>query len=119
MEMIDYIKAEGSKVGLAINPETDIKELYKFLPYIHTVLVMTVKPGYGGQEFMEECVAKIAELKKYIDDNNLENEIEVDGGINFDTIIKCKDAGAERAVVGSFLANAKDINYTMNKLKNS
>ena len=119
MEMIDYIKSEGSKVGLAINPETDIKEVYKFLPYIHTVLVMTVHPGYGGQEFIEETVAKIAELKKYIDDNNLENEIEVDGGINFDTIVKCKDAGAERAVVGSFLANAKDINYTMNKLKNS
>ena len=85
----------------------------------YTVLVMTVHPGYGGQEFIEETVAKIAELKKYIDDNNLENEIEVDGGINFDTIVKCKDAGAERAVVGSFLANAKDINYTMNKLKNS
>lgn len=119
MEMINYIKSEGSKVGIAISPDTDIKEVYKFLPYIHTVLVMTVNPGYGGQTFIENCVAKIDELKKYIDDNNLENEIEVDGGINFDTIIKCKEAGAERAVVGSFLVNAKDLNYTMNKLKNA
>ncbi len=119
MEMINYIKSEGSKVGIAISPDTDIKEVYKFLPYIHTVLVMTVNPGYGGQTFIENCVAKIDELKKYIDDNNLENEIEVDGGINFDTIIKCKEAGAERAVVGSFLINAKDLNYTMNKLKNA
>ncbi len=73
--------------------------------------------GKGGQRFIEETVEKIEKLKKYIEDNNLENEIEVDGGITDENIEKVKNAGADIAVVGSFIINAKDYKYTINSLK--
>ena len=67
---------------------------------------------------ISDTLNKISKLKNYIQQNNLENEIEVDGGINLDTIKDVKDAGADIAVVGSFMINAKDYKYTMNALKN-
>jgi len=117
MQLIQYIKDEDCKVGIAINPETDVREVYEFLPYIHNVLVMTVHPGKGGQAFIPECLDKIKALKKYIVDNNLDTIIEVDGGINFETAEQCSKAGADVAVVGSFIANSNNITDTIRKLK--
>lgn len=116
MQNINYIKENECKVGIAINPETDIEEVYKYLPYIHNVLLMSVHPGKGGQEFIKATAEKLSKLKDYIDKNNLENEIEVDGGINFDTIKLVNRADV--AVVGKFLIDAKDYKFTVNKLKN-
>ncbi len=116
--MINYIKNENIMVGIAVNPETDISKIYKFLPYIHNVLIMSVHPGKGGQTFIEDTISKISTLKKYIDENHFENTIEIDGGINFETAFKCKNSGADSIVVGSFLINAKDYPFTVNKLKN-
>lgn len=85
LEIIKYIKNSNCKVGIAINPKTDISNVYQYLPYIHNVLIMSVNPGKGGQKFIDTTINKIKILKDYIDKNNLENEIEVDGGINLET----------------------------------
>lgn len=119
MSLINKIKGEGCKVGIAVSPKTPIEEVYEYLPYIHTVLVMTVEPGKGSQKLIPNTIDKIVKLKKHIEDNKLENDIEVDGGINLDTIKLVKDAGANIAVVGSFMINSKDYQYTMNALKNA
>ena len=80
-------------------------------------MIMTVEPGKGGQTFITDMTKKIAKLKSYITDNNLDTEIEVDGGINLDNIQEVKNAGADIAVVGTFLINSKDYKDTINKLK--
>ena len=85
MEVIRKIKNNNCKVGISVKPETDIKEIYEFLPYVHMCLVMTVEPGKGGQTLLKDMVNKIAELKEYIQKNNLEVDIEADGGINLTT----------------------------------
>ncbi len=117
MKIINYIKENGCKVGIAISPETKVETLYEYLQFVHNILVMTVEPGKGGQKLIPETIKKIEELKRYIDENKLETEIEVDGGINLDNIKNVKKAGAEIAVVGTFLIDSKDYKYTMNKLK--
>ena len=114
--LINYIKNEDIMVGIAINPETDVSKIYKFLPFIHNVLVMSVHPGKGGQKFIDSSVSKINTLREYISNNNLENVIEIDGGINYETALLCKKAGADSIVVGSFLVNSKDYAYTVNQL---
>ena len=117
MELIDYIKEGNCKVGIAVNPETEISKVYDYLPYIHNVLVMSVYPGKGGQKFIENTYEKIKELKKYVEQNNFENEIEVDGGINLENVNDINEAGADIVVAGNAIINSKDYLYTINKLK--
>ncbi|CCY99619.1 ribulose-phosphate 3-epimerase [Clostridium sp. CAG:793] len=117
IQLIKYIKEQDCKVGIAVNPETDITEIYDLIPLVHNVMIMTVEPGKGGQTFITDMTKKIAKLKSYITDNNLDTEIEVDGGINLDNIQEVKNAGADIAVVGTFLINSKDYKDTINKLK--
>ena len=117
IQLIKYIKEQDCKVGIAVNPETDITEIYDLIPLVHNVMIMTVEPGKGGQTFITDMTKKIAKLKSYITDNNLDTEIEVDGGINLDNIQEDKNAGADIAVVGTFLINSKDYKDTINKLK--
>ena len=81
MEMIQYIKENNVKVGISISPNTKIQEIYPYLPYIHMAMVMTVEPGSGGQALIESTIDKIRKLKQYIDENNLEVDIEADGGV--------------------------------------
>lgn len=116
-ELIEYIKEENCKVGIAINPETEIKKIYEFLPYIHSVLIMSVQPGKGGQEFIETTYKKIKELKEYMKKNNLENEIEVDGGVRLENVEKIKQVGADIVVAGNAIINSKDYVYTIRELK--
>lgn len=117
IQLIKYIKEQDCKVGIAVNPETDITEIYDLIPLVHNVMIMTVEPGKGGQTFITDMTKKIAKLKSYITNNNLDTEIEVDGGINLDNIQEVKNAGADIAVVGTFLINSKDYKDTINKLK--
>ena len=117
IEKIKYIQKYGSMAGISIKPNTDIKEVLEILPYISLILVMSVEPGEGGQEFMENSIGKIKELREYIDKNNLEVQIEVDGGINSETIKLIKEAGADIAVVGSYLVKSDDYKETVRKLK--
>ena len=102
-EMIKLVKDNNCKVGIAIKPNTEVKEIYEFLPYINTVLVMTVEPGKGGQALIPETLRKIRILKEYLNQHNLDTYIEADGGINLDTIDEVKESGVDIAVVGRFL----------------
>ena len=117
MEAISYIKENGMKVGVAINPATSLDRIYKYLPYIHTVLVMSVYPGKGGQPFIEETVDKIKELKQYIEKENLDLDIEVDGGINNVTAKKVIEAGANVLVSGSYITNSDNYKEAIDSLR--
>ena len=116
-KMIKYIKDNHCKVGLAIKPNTKVEEIYEFLSYIHTCLIMTVEPGKGGQKLIESTVEKVRELKKYITENNIEIDIEVDGGINLRTAPEVKDAGANILVSGSAILMANNFKTIIDELK--
>ena len=116
-DIIKYIKENGIKIGIAIKPETKLEDIYEFLPFIHMVLIMTVEPGKGGQKFMKQMVNKISELKKYVQDNEIDIDIEVDGGINEETADLVKDAGANILVVGVAIINSTNYAETIKILK--
>ena len=116
-ECINLIKENNSKVGISIKPNTPIENVYKFLPFVHMCLVMTVEPGKGGQTLLSEMVDKIKELKKYVNENNLEIDIEADGGINLNTCDAVKNAGANILVSGTAILMAKDYKEIINELK--
>ena len=110
MKYINKIKEIHSKVGISVKPDTPIEKVYEFLPYIHVCLVMTVEPGKGGQTMLSEMVQKVQKLKQYIDENNLEVDIEVDGGIYHKNVAEVLAAGANVMVSGSgvFKGDIKD-----------
>ena len=117
LKTIKLIQENGVRAGISIKPNTDVKEILDFLPYLSLVLVMSVEPGEGGQKFMDSAVDKIKELRQYIDKNNLEVDIEVDGGINDKTVELIKEAGADIAVVGTHLINSSDYSKEVEILK--
>ena len=114
---INMIKDNHSRVGIAVKPDTKIEEIYKFLPFIHVVLIMTVEPGKGGQTLISDMVDKIRTLKNHIDENDLDNVIEVDGGINLATCKRVKEAGASMLVAGTAILMAKDYGNIIGELK--
>lgn len=116
-EMINYIKENNCKVGISVKPNTKIEEVYEFLPYIHMCLVMTVEPGKGGQTFLTDMLNKIETLKKQIEKQNLELDIEVDGGINLRTAPEVKKAGANVLVAGTAIVMANDFKVIIDELK--
>ncbi len=118
LPLISLIHSYGIKAGLAINPDTDVKVLDKYLSSLDLVLVMSVVPGKGGQGFIESSVDKIAYLKTYKIKNKLNYLIEVDGGINDKTISKAYNAGCELFVVGSYIIKSNNYKLAMEKLIN-
>ena len=114
--IIKKIKAKGIKCGLAIKPKTSWSEIQPYLQLIDQVIIMTVEPGFGGQEFMNDQVDKIKNISNYIKLNNLRVGIEIDGGINFETGQTCVEAGANILVAGSFLFNQGDLVAATNSL---
>ena len=116
-EIINLIKENHIKVGIAIKPNTPIQEVYKFLPFVHMCLVMTVEPGKGGQTLISEMIKKISNLKKYIEKNGLEVDIEADGGINLATCEKVKTAGANILVSGTAILMARDYRNIIEEMK--
>lgn len=117
MDRIQQIKENGSRVGIAIKPETKIEEVCEYLPYIHVCLIMTVEPGKGGQTLITDMLAKISTLKTYIEKNNIEIDIEVDGGINIKTAPRVKEAGADILVAGTAILIASDYKAIIDELK--
>lgn len=98
---IDQITALGKKAAVSIKPNTGIEEILSVLPKVYMVLIMTVEPGYGGQKIRRDTFGKIRQLREYIDKNGYEVDIEVDGGINLDTVREVLDAGANVIVAGT------------------
>jgi len=116
---INHIKELGKKVGISLNPNTKIDIIKEFLNEINLVLIMSVHPGFGGQKFITEVLVKIKELKKIKDQQNLNFDIEVDGGINFDNSKLVIEAGANILVSGTtiFKNNNGNIKKNIDTLK--
>ncbi len=105
---IQHIHALGKKAGVALNPSTPASALSEVLVSLQLVLVMTVNPGFGGQEFIPETLVKIRQVRNEITARGLDCEVEVDGGINIHTAPRVAEAGANVLVAGSAVFDAKD-----------
>lgn len=98
---LDKIHACGMKAGLAVNPETDVKELVPYLEDVEMILIMSVHPGFGGQKFIPESLDNIRAVRAMLNEKNLETDIQVDGGIYVENVREVLDAGANVIVAGS------------------
>ena len=118
-DSIKAIKNLNKKVGVSLNPESKIELITEFLDQIDLVLIMSVNPGFGGQKFMPEVLDKIKQLKKIQQHKDLNFDIEIDGGINFENCKIAIDAGANILVSGTtvFKSNDGDIKKNINLLK--
>ena len=120
---IERIKDAGVKVGVSIKPATPVNDISHMLEDVDMVLVMTVQPGFGGQKYMDECTEKIQELRELIDKEDLDVDIQVDGGINDDTLETVMRAGANFMVAGSWVfkgdvaANVRHITERIHDIK--
>ena len=114
--LINKIKENNVKVGIAIKPKTPWEEIKKYLHTIDQVIIMTVEPGFGGQSFMNNQIKKIEDISNYVQENNLDIDIEVDGGVNYETGKLCVEAGANILVAGSFLFKQENLINATNKL---
>ena len=100
---IEQIREAGVRVGVSIKPATPVNDISHMLEDVDMVLVMTVQPGFGGQKYLEECTEKIQELRDLIRDEDLNVDIQVDGGINDETMETVLKAGANLVVAGSYV----------------
>ena len=112
-ETIGIIQESGCKVGIAINPDTSLSVLENIITDIDLVLLMSVYPGFGGQEFIEDTIEKIADAKKLIDQQDHPIFLEVDGGIDNETISRVSQAGANVFVAGSAIFGSSDYEKTI------
>ncbi len=115
LALIDYIHSLGIKVGIAINPKTQIITLLPYLKYIDLVVVMCVEPGFSGRPFLRENISKVKELQLIRKQKQYHYLIEVDGGVNINTIDQCLDADIQ--VVGSYITNSPNYKETLDILK--
>ena len=115
--LIWKIKKLGKKVGLAVNPSTPLSLAQPFLEKIDLLLVMTVNPGYGGQQFIHECLPKIQQAEAWRRERKLPYRISVDGGINFQTATECARAGADTFVSGTTLFHAHNLKAAVKKMR--
>lgn len=115
-ETVSAIHSCGKKAGIAIKPKTPVSAALPYLDAADMILIMTVEPGFGGQGFLHEVVEKISELKKIIGQRGLTLPIEVDGGVNGETVRLVKEAGAEIFVAGSYIFGADDMGEAVRTL---
>ena len=116
-ETIRMIHAEGMKAGISVKPGTPAEQLKPYLDAVELVLVMTVEPGFGGQSFMEDMMPKVAAIRKFADENGYKIDIQVDGGINPETVKIAGAAGANVMVAGSAVFNSENPKETIKLLK--
>ena len=115
--LIWKIKSLGKKVGLAVNPPTAISAVQPYLEQIDLLLVMTVNPGFGGQEFIHETLPKIQQAEAWRRERKLPYRISVDGGINFQTAAECARAGADTFVAGTSLFGQRSLKAAITKMR--
>ena len=114
---IESIKKYNIKVGLSVKPATPIEDIFPYLDKIDMVLIMTVEPGFGGQSFMSDMMKKVTKLKNEINNRNLSVLIEVDGGINFETVQIAAKNGVDICVAGTSVFKEKDYKEAISQLK--
>lgn len=114
---VQLIKSLGKKAGVSLNPATPLSVLEYVLGDLDLVLLMTVNPGFGGQSFIEACIPKIRGLRRMLDKQGLETELEVDGGVKIDNIDRISHAGADVFVAGSAVFGSPDYAATIAELK--
>lgn len=114
---LQLIRSYGVKPGVVLNPHTPIESIQHVLEDVDMVLFMTVNPGFGGQKFIESVVPKVAALSKIIKERGLDIAIEIDGGINAETIVPCAKAGATIFVAGSAIYGKEDRAQALQEIK--
>lgn len=114
---LSAIRAAGAKSGIAFNPATPLSALEEAIKFADYALLMSVNPGFGGQEFIPESLEKVRRLRKMIDERGLRTRIEIDGGIDSDNIADIVSAGAEIIVAGSAIFGADDPGKAVRKLR--
>ena len=114
---LDKIHAKGKKAGVVLKPNTRAEAVLPFLDKCDIVLVMTVEPGFGGQKFMADMMPKVSAIRRYINERNLDCELEVDGGVDAVTCKTCIEAGANVLVAGSAVYKAADIPAKIKELR--
>ena len=105
---LELIRNLGVKPGIVVKPNTPAEEIEEFLPMVDMVLVMTVEPGFGGQKFMAHMMPKVKQLREMLDKVNPTCYLEVDGGVDLNTVVTCKENGADVFVAGSAYFGAQD-----------
>ena len=116
MEVIDYIHSFGVKAGISIKPNTPVEKLIPFLSHVDLILIMSVEPGFGGQQFIENSIDKVQQLKKWKDERGYSYLISIDGGITDVTLAKVAPY-LDLAVVGSYLTSSLNPKEEIEKLK--
>ncbi len=114
---LQQIRSLGVKSGVVLNPHTPIEMIQHVLEEVDLVLFMTVNPGFGGQKFIHSVLPKVKQLSEIIRERNLPIEIEIDGGVNEETIVPCVEAGATILVAGSAVFNAPDRAAALQRIK--
>lgn len=108
LKALKRIRENGVKAAISVKPKTSAEAVLPFLPFCDLILVMTVEPGFGGQSFMEDMMPKLKKIREYIDAQNPSCELEVDGGVNKETAMICRENGANVLVAGSAYFKASD-----------
>ena len=116
-QLLWKIKSLGKKVGLAVNPPTAINAALPYLDKLDLLLVMTVNPGFGGQSFIHECLPKIQQADAWRREKKLNYRLEVDGGINNQTVAECAHAGADTFVAGTALFSKHNMTAAVTKMR--
>ena len=114
LDVINKIKSLGKKAGLSIKPNTRPEEIKEYIEFCDLILVMTVEPGFGGQKFMRDCAEKLPYIKAL---QNEKQYLQVDGGINAETGVVCKDFGANSLVAGNYIFNSENIKERIDSLR--
>jgi ribulose-phosphate 3-epimerase len=115
-EIIKTIKSANIKCGISLKPNTSWESIKPYLENLDQILVMTVEPGFGGQLFMNDQLEKIKKIREFTNSQNVRIDIQVDGGINYETGKLCTDAGANVLVAGSFLFKQENLTLATNQL---
>lgn len=116
IEIINYLKSKKINAGLAIKPNTNLEVIKQFLPNVDLILIMSVEPGFGGQEFNESALQKIKKLAKERVEKNYHYKIQVDGGINIQTGMQCINSGVDYLVMGTALFKKTDYSQILKEL---
>ena len=115
MECLELIKSYSIKAGLSIKPNTKVSELIPYLPYIDMILIMSVEPGAGGQAFIEESEERINEVRALLDSYNIPAIINIDGGINGETVNRCRKC--DMVVAGSYIVKSDNFQEKISSLR--